>query len=122
MIVHTSLETSSKELDEAVSALNAEVRNLEKETEYLNDSSVRYPTDPETVGTAERENVSPPDCGAPDRDVKVDSLTNQTFEVNKNNFFDVNLYRESSRSPPPHPITTYRWEDIKREKEKVMSE
>lgn len=39
-----------------------------------------------------------------------------------NRYFDYSLYRESSVSPPPHPLTTYRWEDIKREKEKVQRE
>lgn len=43
-------------------------------------------------------------------------------KIRDNKYFDYSLYRESSTSPPPHPLTTYRWEDIKREKEKVQRE
>lgn len=48
---------------------------------------------------------------------KCDKLT--ALKADDNKYFDYSLYRESSTSPPPHPPNTYRWEDIKREKEKV---
>lgn len=50
---------------------------------------------------------------------KEEEATKANAEDNK--YFDYSLYRESSSSPPPKPLVTYRWEDVKRDKEKVRS-
>lgn len=79
-------------LDEALATLNTEVLGLLKESRKIQDEL-------QCAGTSSKivENTD------------------------GNKYFDYNQYRERSVSPPPHPPNTYRWEDIRRDKEKVCS-
>lgn len=54
-------------------------------------------------------------------DAKEEALSATKSSPLENKYFDYSLYREASSSPPPKPPITYRWEDVKREKEKVRS-
>lgn len=90
-------------LDEALATLNSEVLGLLKESRKIQDELQKTN---ETKGA----------------DSKVGSRNGSSQAINRkegNQYFDYNLYRETSASPPPHPLNTYRWEDIRRDKEKV---
>lgn len=96
-------ESPDAPLDEALATLNNEVLGLLKESRKIQDELQKTN---ETKGS----------------DSKVGSRCGSSQAINregKNQYFDYNLYRESSASPPPHPLSTYRWEDIRRDKEKV---
>lgn len=87
-------------LDEALATLNSEVLGLLKESRKIQDELKK-------VNDAKESDSKPASrCGS-----------SQGFH--KNQYFDYSLYREASASPPPHPLNTYRWEDIRRDKEKV---
>lgn len=88
-----SAESWEAPIDEALANLNNEVLGLLKESRKIQDE----------LRTSESRELAR--CSSPKND--------------KIPFFDPALYRESSQSPPPHPPVTYRWEDIRREKEKV---
>lgn len=96
-------ESPDAPLDEALATLNNEVLGLLKESRKIQDELQKTN---DTKGS----------------DSKVGSRCGSSQAINregKNQYFDYNLYRESSASPPPHPLNTYRWEDIRRDKEKV---
>lgn len=107
-------ENNLRKLDEAVAKLNSEVRSLEAETGIPVTFIQRLPSDAEIVGIADPEHIASLDAAVAKLNDEVKSLVSSG-----NKYFDVSLYRESSTSPPPHPLTTYKWEDVKREKEKV---
>lgn len=77
-------------LDEALATLNTEVLGLLKESRKIQDE---LQSSGSSKGAVHKEG---------------------------NKYFDYTLYRERSISPPPHPPITYRWEDIRRDKEKVI--
>lgn len=77
-------------LDEALATLNTEVLGLLKESRKIQDEL-------QCAGTSSKD----------------------VENTERNKYFDYNQYRERSISPPPHPPNTYRWEDIRRDKEKV---
>lgn len=111
-------------LDAAVAKLNSEVLSLRQESE------TKAKLD-EIVQAAE---IASLDAAVEKLNSEVRELVGQSSVDDKaatggvipktrdNRYFDYSLYRETSTSPPPHPLTTYRWEDIKREKEKVQRE
>lgn len=111
-------------LDAAVAKLNSEVLSLRQQSE----AKARLD---EIVQAAE---IASLDAAVAKLNSEVRDLVRQSSEdvkgtsggaipkIRENQYFDYSLYRESSTSPPPHPLTTYRWEDIKREKEKVQRE
>lgn len=91
-------------LDEALAALNSEVLGLLKESRKIQD---------------ELKKVS--DAKDP-TELRADSRCGSSQGINQrggNQYFDYSLYRERSQSPPPHPLITYKWEDVRRDKEKV---
>lgn len=90
-------------LDEALSILNSEVLSLLKESRKIQDElkKARDTKETESIKTDSRCGSR---CGS---------------SQGGNQYFDYSIYRESSQSPPPHPLITYRWEDIRRDKEKV---
>ncbi|XP_055321148.1 uncharacterized protein LOC129577686 isoform X2 [Sitodiplosis mosellana] len=93
-------------LDEALATLNSEVLGLLKESRKIQD---------------ELKKVS----DAKDPDLKGGSRCGSSQGIDKkgaNQYFDYSLYRERSQSPPPHPLITYKWEDIRRDKEKDVDE
>lgn len=97
-------------LDEALATLNNEVLGLLKESRKIQDELQKTN---ETKGEAKGV------------DSKVSSRCGSSQAINKkgeNQYFDYNLYRERSVSPPLHPINTYHWEDIRRDKEKVSTD
>lgn len=90
-------------LDEALAELNNEVLGLLKESRKIQDE-LKEASD------------------ARDFDIKFGSQCGSSQGIDKkgvNQYFDYSLYRERSQSPPPHPLITYKWEDIRRDKEKV---
>lgn len=108
-------ENNLRKLDEAVAKLNSEVKSLETETGIPVTYIQRLPTDAEIVGIADPDHIASLDAAVAKLNDEVQSLVS-----GGNKYFDISLYRESSTSPPPHPITTYRWEDVRRDKEKVI--
>lgn len=84
-------------LDAALATLNNEVLGLLQESRKIQDELKK-------AGDAQSKSGSR-------------SALNQTPDKNK--YFDYSVYRERSASPPPHPLNTYRWEDVRRDKEKV---
>lgn len=91
-------------LDEALATLNSEVLGLLQESRKIQDE-LKKAGDVQPFGSR-----SGSTSGSR-------AALNQTPEKNK--YFDYSLYRERSTSPPPHPLNTYRWEDVRRDKEKV---
>lgn len=92
-------------LDEALATLNNEVLGLLKESRKIQD---------------ELKKVS----DSKDPELKSGSRCGSSQGIDKkggNQYFDYSLYRERSQSPPPHPLITYKWEDIRRNKEKVST-
>lgn len=97
-------------LDEALATLNNEVLGLLKESRKIQDELQKTN---ETKGEAKGV------------DSKVSSRCGSSQAINKkgaNQYFDYNLYRERSVSPPLHPINTYHWEELRRDKEKVSTD
>lgn len=92
-------------LDAALATLNSEVLGLLQESRKIQDELKKAGGDAQPFGSR-----SGSTSGSR-------STLNQTPERNK--YFDYSLYREKSASPPPHPLNTYRWEDVRRDKEKV---
>lgn len=111
-------------LDAAVAKLNSEVLSLHEESE----------TKAKLDEITQAADIASLDAAVEKLNSEVLDLLRQTSDEDKsacsgaipktrdNKYFDYSLYREASTSPPPHPLTTYRWEDIKREKEKVQRE
>lgn len=97
-------------LDEALATLNNEVLGLLKESRKIQDELQKT-----NESTGEAKGV----------DSKVSSRCGSIQAINKkegNQYFDYNLYRERSASPPLHPINTYHWEELRRDKEKVSTD
>lgn len=114
----SSIELSS--LDAALDDLNDNVRSLiEEQDAKQNDHSPEAKLD-EALATLNTEVL---DLLKESRKIQdeLQSSSSSKGAVHKdsNKYFDYSLYRESSISPPPHPPITYRWEDIRRDKEKV---
>lgn len=100
---HVKSDSPDAPLDEALATLNNEVLGLLKESRKIQD---------------ELKKVS----DAKESDTKIGSRCGSSHGIDKkgvNQYFDYSLYRERSQSPPPHPLITYKWEDIRRDKEKV---
>lgn len=95
-------------LDEALATLNSEVLGLLKESRKIQDE-LKKANDTKESGSK---------SGSKSGSVS-GSRSGLNQATDKNQFFDYSLYRERSISPPPHPLITYRWEDIRRDKEKV---
>lgn len=89
------IESIDAPLDEALANLNSEVLGLLKESRKIQD---------ELHKTSESSVVA---------------SGSGRVKGEHHPYFDYSLYRERSVSPPPHPKPTYRWEDIRREKQKV---
>lgn len=92
-------------LDAALAILNSEVLGLLKESRKVQD-----------------ELKKANDAKESDTKFGINSRCDSSHGIDKkegNQFFDYSLYRERSQSPPPHPLITYRWEDIRRDKERV---
>lgn len=108
-----SVKSDSPEapLDEALATLNSEVLGLLKESRKIQDE-LKKANDKEAVTRSGSKGGS-----------KSGSVSGSRGGLNqagdKNQYFDYSVYRERSISPPPHPPITYKWEDIRREKEKV---
>lgn len=100
----TKLRSNSPEapLDAALATLNNEVLGLLQESRKIQDELKK-------ANDASREGSR---AGS-----KAGSVSGSRGGLNQ--YFDYSLYRERSISPPPHPINTYKWEDIRREKERV---
>lgn len=94
-------------LDAALATLNSEVLGLLQESRKIQDELKKSGGDTQPFGSR-----SGSKSGSR-------STLNQTPDKNK--YFDYSLYRERSASPPPHPLNTYRWEDVRRDKEKVKT-
>ncbi|XP_031640007.1 uncharacterized protein LOC116351986 isoform X2 [Contarinia nasturtii] len=93
-------------LDEALAILNSEVLGLLKESRKVQDELKKASNETDKkLGTNSR-------CGS----------SHGIDQKDGNQYFDYSLYREQSQSPPPHPLITYRWEDIRRDKEKDVAE
>lgn len=90
-------------LDAALATLNSEVLGLLQESRKIQDE-LKKAGDAQPFGSRSKSGSR-------------STLNRQTPEKNK--YFDYSLYRERSASPPPHPLNTYRWEDVRRDKEKV---
>lgn len=90
-------------LDEALSILNSEVLGLLKESRKIQDE-LKKASDTNEIESIKTDSRCRSRCGS---------------SQGGNQYFDYSIYRESSQSPPPHPLITYRWEDIRRDKEKV---
>lgn len=99
-------ESPDAPLDAALATLNSEVLGLLQESRKIQDE-LKKAGDAQPFGSRSRSTSASR------------SALNQTPEKNK--YFDYSLYREKSASPPPHPLNTYRWEDVRRDKEKVKS-
>lgn len=123
-VASESISDDIASLDAAVAKLNSEVLSLRQESE------AKAKLD-EIVQAAD---IASLDAAVEKLNSEVRDLVGQSTEEDRaasggaipkatdNRYFDYSLYRESSTSPPPHPLSTYRWEDIKREKEKVQRE
>lgn len=89
-------------LDEALVTLNRDFLGLLKESRKIQDELKKVSDAKEPTKLGSR-------CGS-----------SQGIDRKEGNqYFDYSLYRETSQSPPPHPLTTYRWADIQKDKEKV---
>lgn len=95
-------ESPDGPLDEALATLNNEVLGLLKESRKIQDELKAASDAKESAKIGSR-------CGSSQGIDRKDG----------NQYFDYSLYRETSQSPPPHPLITYKWEDIRRDKEKV---
>lgn len=91
-------------LDEALATLNNEVLGLLKESRIIQD---------------ELKKVSDSKKGFDSKNGSRSGLNQAVDRKGENQFFDYSLYRERSASPPPYPLITYKWEDVRREKERV---
>lgn len=123
-VASESIRDDIASLDAAVAELNSEVLSLRQE------SDAKAKLD-EIVQAAD---IASLDAAVEKLNSEVRDLVEQSTgedrvatsgaipKIRDNRYFDYSLYRESSTSPPPHPLSTYRWEDIKREKEKVQRE
>lgn len=92
-------------LDEAIANLNNEVLGLLKESRKIQDELQKTENERKATEIKKINSIAGGSCSS-----GIDGT---------NKYFDYSLYRESSASPPPHPLITYRWEDIRRDKEKV---
>lgn len=79
-------------LDEALATLNSEVLGLLKESRKIQDELKKA-------------------SDAKDPESKIGSRSTSSHGIDKkgaNQYFDYSLYRETSQSPPPHPLITYK--------------
>lgn len=117
-------ESEFKPLDDAIEKLKTEVRGLDEAAAQYKVSKqptvARKPTDAEIVGIADPEKIAALDAAVANLRNEARSLA-ETSNVKRrgHEYFDYSLYRAKSNSPPPHPLNTYRWEDLKRDREKV---
>lgn len=100
-------------LDEALVKLNNEVASLFKQSSDVLLNSKRLESQ-QSARPFEAVASSSNSTGA-----TRESSSPQPQSEDANKYFDYSLYREASSSPPPHPLITYRWEDVRRDKEKV---
>lgn len=91
-------------LDEALATLNNEVLGLLKESRIIQD---------ELKKASDSKGLS-------SKNGSRSGLNQAVDRKGDNQYFDYSLYRERSASPPPYPLITYRWEDVRREKERVI--
>lgn len=96
-------ESLEAPLDAALATLNSEVLGLLQESRKIQDE-LKKAGDAQPFGS------------------KSGSRSTLNQSPDKNKYFDYSVYRERSASPPPHPLNTYRWEDVRRDKEKVMKQ
>lgn len=119
-ICATSVELSS--LDAALDNLNDKVTSLldESNAKKSTDNSPDAPLD-EALATLNTEvlGLLKESRKIQDELQWADTSSKDIENTDENKYFDYNQYRERSISPPPHPPNTYRWEDIRRNKEKV---
>lgn len=115
-ICATSVELSS--LDAALDNLNDKVTSLldEANAKQSTNNSSDAPLD-EALVTLNTEVLGLLKESRKIQDELQCAVTSSNTGGNK--YFDYNEYRERSVTPPPHPPNTYRWEDIRRDKEKV---
>lgn len=103
-------DSSEAPLDAALATLNSEVLGLLQESRKIQDE-LKKANDVKDLDSK---------CGS-----KIGSRASSKHgsvsgsRGGLNQYFDYSQYRERSISPPPHPLITYKWEDIKRDKEKV---
>lgn len=111
-------------LDAAVAKLNSEVLSLtqQSETKAQLDEIVQAAEIASLDAAVEKLNSEVRDLVRQSSEEGIGASGGAIPKTRDNSYFDYSLYRETSASPPPHPLTTYRWEDIKREKEKVQRE
>lgn len=126
-IASEALADDIASLDAAVAKLNSEVLSLHRESEaQAKLDEITQAADIASLDAAvEQLNSQVLDLvwQTPQEDTRGTAyVTAGAIQKVENQYFDYSFYRESSASPPPHPLSTYRWEDIKREKEKVQRE